>query len=85
MGWLIGWGQGNVLLPDFGAALLVQPFAFSIVGVTDASGASALAVPLDCDPSLLCGLRITCQAAVLDAAATGGIAFSNGIDLTIGS
>ncbi len=85
MGWLIGWGQGSTPLPDFGATLLIDPYAYSIISVTDSTGLGDLPVPLDCDPALLCGLRFTCQAAVFDPVATGGVAFSNAVDVTIGS
>jgi len=57
----------------------------SLSGTTDSAGDSALPIPLPCDPALLCGIRLTCQAVVLDAAATGDLAFSNGIDFTVGS
>ena len=83
--WMIGFGRGNVSLPDWGAVLLVQPVALTLGGTTDAAGTAALPLPLDCDATWLCGVRFTAQAAVLDAAATGGIAFSAGVDLTLGS
>jgi len=84
MVWAVGSNQANVPLPGYGASLLIQPVLFTLADLTDATGEGSLDIPLECDP-VLCAQRFTLQAVVLDASAQGGLAFSNGVDLTVGS
>lgn len=83
-----GFAKSN--LPLLGAALLTFPIALQVdlvlLGAPGAAGAGSLTLPvvLDANPSLA-GISVFLQGLFADAAASHGVAFTQGLELTIGS
>lgn len=72
-------------LPEFGATVYpALPASIQTVS-TDAEGRSAEAFALPAAPSTLCGVEVFVQGAILDGAAAGNLAFSQGAALRFGS
>lgn len=76
-------GFAPTSLPLFGGTLLVDPFSSPLfVFASTVSGSTAIALPAPI-PGSFDGISVFAQAVVVDAAATGGLALSNGVSFTI--
>jgi hypothetical protein len=83
-----GGAHAAVDLPLFGGALQVLPAQLVSLALSGAAGApgagsASLSLAIPSDPALL-GALVRFQAGVLDPAAVGGFALSNGLELWIG-
>lgn len=79
---VIGLQAANTPLPTFGATLLVTPLT-SVLRFADSQGVASHPSPI---PRLAfaCGLDLRFRVGVPDPAATGGVAFSSGLQARIG-
>lgn len=79
-------GDAPLPLPAFGATLhLVAPLFLLEPLVLDAAGEAATSLAVPSVAASLAGATFTVQAAVLDAGAAGGLAFSDGRRITLGA
>ncbi len=74
----------DILLPQFGAMLLTGSPLVVVSMATDDNGEASVPVSIEPGQVTLCGSIILLQAIVADPTATGGIAFSAGLAMTIG-
>jgi large repetitive protein len=82
--WL-GGVASPIPLPGFGAVLHVDSPLLSVVFVLDGEGRSPKLIPVPFVPAGLCGVKAHVQAAVLDPVGAGGVAFTPGVGLAIGT
>ncbi len=74
-----------VFLTEYEATLYLSfPLSGPESFLTNATGASPSLFAIPSVPADLCGFEIVMQAVVLDAAALGGLAFSNALQVTVG-
>jgi FG-GAP-like repeat len=85
LGWIaFGLAQAPIPLPEFGAVYFAgAPLALQSFPL-DASGASGPLFPLPAVKPGFCGLELILQSVILDAGATGGLAFTRGLRVRFG-
>ena len=83
------FGVGRASIPALGGTLLVQPpllplpLALGGPPGVPCTGTASTSIPIPNDPLLL-GAVFQVQALVLDPGAPGGVAMSDGVELTVG-